>query len=151
MVQIPIIHITISTLIESNESKCPAAIPTATRQSATTAAATTTGKTVFIQRRRKPLPIVCGKFHLICFALQMHQIQSSASSVNQTGTTPNMTTAGNMRNAAVAGNSNGAIHNQGGMQQAMNSSGMPFNTGKLTSMMNTGKSPNIFEKVAIAY
>lgn len=69
----------------------------------------------------------------------MQQIQSSASSVNQTATTPNMTTAGNIRNATVAGNLNGAIHNQGGIQNALNSSGMPFNTGKLTSMMNSGK------------
>lgn len=69
----------------------------------------------------------------------MQQIQSSASSVNQTGTTPNMTTAGNMRNATVANNLNGSMHNQGGIQQTMNSAGMPFNTGKLTSMMNSGK------------
>lgn len=69
----------------------------------------------------------------------MQQIQSSASSVNQAGATPNMTTAGNMRNATVAGNLNGAIHNQsGGIQQTMNSAGMQFNTGKLTSLMNTG-------------
>lgn len=80
---------------------------------------------------------------MIYFPIQMHQIQSSASSVNQTGTTPNMTTA-NMRNATVAGNLNGAIHNQGGMQQTMNSSGMPFNTGKLTSMMNSGKTIHLF-------
>lgn len=75
----------------------------------------------------------------------MQQIQSSASSVNQTGTTPNITTAGNMRNATVASNLNGAIHNQGGMQQTMNSAGgMPFNTGKLTSMMNSGKNEFLF-------
>lgn len=54
-----------------------------------------------------------------------------------------MTTA-NMRNATVAGNLNGAIHNQGGMQQTMNPSGMPFNTGKLTSMMNSGKTIHLF-------
>lgn len=69
----------------------------------------------------------------------MQQIQSSTSSINQTGTTSNMTTAGNVRNAAVANNLNGSMHNQGGIQQTMNSTGMPFNTGKLTSMMSSGK------------
>lgn len=69
----------------------------------------------------------------------MQQIQSSASSVTQSGNMPNMSTAGNMRNPTVAGNVNGSMMNQSGLQQNINSAGMPFNSGTMSSMMNSGK------------
>lgn len=77
---------------------------------------------------------------LIGFLLvQLQQIQSSASTVGQTGNMPNMSTAGNMRNPAVTGNVNGNMMNQSGMQQTMNAAGMPFNSGNMSSMMNSSK------------
>lgn len=68
------------------------------------------------------------------------QIQNNAPNVSQTATMPNMPTAGNMRSqAAIAGNVNGSMMTQAGMQQNMGAGGMPFNSGNMSSMMNSGK------------
>lgn len=71
-------------------------------------------------------------------SVKLQQIQSSASNVNQNSSMSNVTAAGNMRNTTVASNVNGAIMNQGGIQPNLNATGMPFNAGNMSTMINTG-------------